>query len=80
MFRTLRCVAAGSVLDEDVVERLVGPVGQLVDPHGGDPLQAHGALWVPAVDHAIVTRPGGGQTQPSISTGGFDSGTDSGAS
>lgn len=55
MIRTLGGVAAGSVLHQDVVERLVGPVGQLVDPHGGDPLQAHGALWVPAVDHAVIS-------------------------
>lgn len=57
--RTLCCVAARAVLHEDVVERLVGPVGQLVDPHGGDPLLAHGALRVPAVDHTVVSRPGG---------------------
>lgn len=56
---TLCGIAAGSVLHQDVVERLVGPVGQLVDSHGGDPLQAHGALWVPAVDHAVISRPEG---------------------
>lgn len=54
---TLCSIAAGSILHQDVVERLVWSVWQLVDPHGGDPLQAHGALWVPAVDHAVVTRP-----------------------
>lgn len=59
MIRTLCSIAAGSVLHQDVVERLVGPVGQLVDPHGGDPLQAHGALWVPAVDDAVISRPEG---------------------
>ncbi len=52
---TLCCVATCSVLYEDVVERLVGPTGQLVDPHGGDPLLTHGALWVPAVDHTVIT-------------------------
>ena len=59
MIRTLCCVATGSVLYEDVVERLVGPIGQLVDPHGGYPLLTHGTLWVPAVDHTVITRPGG---------------------
>lgn len=59
MSRTLSCVATCAVLHEDVVERLVGPIGQLVDPHGGDPLLTHGALWVPAVDHTVITRPGG---------------------
>lgn len=60
MIHTLRCIATRSILYEDVVERLVGPVGQLVDPHGGDPLLAHGAFRVPAVDHAVIPRPGGG--------------------
>lgn len=58
MIQTLCCVATCSVLHEDVVERLVGPTGKLVDPHGGDPLLAHGALRVPAVDHTVITGPG----------------------
>lgn len=59
MIHTLCCVATCSVLYEDVVERLVGAIGELLDPHGGDPLLTHGALWVPAVDHTVITRPGG---------------------
>lgn len=59
MIHTLCCIATGSILYEDVVERLVGPIGQLVDPHGGDPLLTHGALRVPAVDHTVITRPDG---------------------
>lgn len=57
---TLCCVTARSVLYEDVVERLVGSIGQLVDPHGSDPLLAHGAFGVPAIYHTVITRPGGG--------------------
>lgn len=56
--RTLCCVAARAVLHKHVVERLVGSAGQLVDPHCGDPLLAHGAFRVPAVNHTVVTRPG----------------------
>lgn len=52
---TLCGVATCSILNKDVVEGLVGTVGQLVDPHGGDPLLAHGALRVPAVDHTVIT-------------------------
>lgn len=55
---TLRCVAACSILHEDIVKRLVSAIGQLVDPHGSDPLLAHGAFGVPAVDHTVITRPG----------------------
>lgn len=57
MIRTLCCVAACSVLYEHIVERLVGPIGQLVNSHGGDPLLTHGAFWVPAVDDTVITRP-----------------------
>ncbi len=57
MIHTLCCVATRSILHENVVERLVCPIGQLVNPHGGDPLLTHGALWVPAVDHTVITRP-----------------------
>lgn len=59
MIRTLCGIATGSVLYEHVVERLVGSVGQLVDPHCGDPFLAHGALWVPAIDHTVITWPNG---------------------
>lgn len=58
MRRTLCCVTARPVLHQHVVERLVGSIGQLVDPHGGYPLLAHGAFRVPAVDHTVIPRPG----------------------
>lgn len=55
MIHTLCCIAACSILYKDVVERLVGPIGQLVDPHGSDPLLAHGTFGVPAVNHTVIT-------------------------
>lgn len=57
---TLCGITTGSILNKDIVERLIGPIGQLVDPHGGDPLLTHGAFWVPAVDHTVIARPDGG--------------------
>lgn len=54
---TLSGVSAGSVLHQDVVERLIGAVAQLMHPHGGDPLGTHGAFRVPAVHHAVIPRP-----------------------
>ena len=56
--RTLGRVATRAILHQDVVEGLVDSVGQLMNPHGGDPLLAHGAIWVPAVNHTVITRPG----------------------
>lgn len=29
-----------------------------MDPHGGNPLLAHGALGVPAIDCTVIARPG----------------------
>lgn len=56
---TLCCVATGSILHQNIVERLAWPIGKQVDPHGGDPLLVHSALWVPAVDDAVISRPDG---------------------
>ena len=54
---TLCSIAARPILHQNVVERLVGSTAELVDPHGADPLLAHSALGVPAVDDTVITRP-----------------------
>lgn len=58
MRRTLSCVTARPILYQHVVKWLVSSTGQLVNPHGVDPLLAHGAFRIPAVNHTVIPRPG----------------------
>ena len=54
---TLCSIAARPVLHQNIVERLVGSTAELIDPHGADPLLAHSALGVPAVDDTVIAQP-----------------------
>ena len=50
-------VSAGAILHQDVVERLVGAVGEAVHVHIPDPLMAHHAGRIPAINHTVVAIP-----------------------
>lgn len=54
---TLSGVSARAVLHQDVVEGLIGAVGQLMHSHRGDPLWTHRALWVPSINNAVIPGP-----------------------
>lgn len=54
---TLGSVSAGAILHQDVVEGLVGAVGEAVHVHVPDPLVAHHAGRIPAVNHTVVAIP-----------------------
>lgn len=56
MIHTLCCIAASPILHEYIVERLISPIGQLMDPHGGDPLWTHCTFRVPSIDHTVIPR------------------------
>lgn len=54
---TLGSVSAGAILHQDVVEGLVGAVGEAVHVHVPDPLMAHHAGRIPAINHTVVAIP-----------------------
>lgn len=54
---TLGGVPTGPVLHQDVVKGLMVAVGQAVDVHIPDPLVAHHAGGVPAVDDTVIAVP-----------------------
>lgn len=54
---TLSSVSARAILHQDVVERLIGAVRQLMHSHCCDPLRTHRAFRIPSVNDAVITRP-----------------------
>lgn len=55
---TLGSVSAGAIFHQDVVEGLVGAVGEAVHVHIPDPLMSHHAGRVPAINHTVIAIPG----------------------
>lgn len=54
---TLGCISTGAILHQHVVEGLMVAMRQTVNIHVADPLMAHHAGGVPAIDHTVVSIP-----------------------